>query len=410
MKNGIEIVNLNKRVAKTRMLANIPTQKVDEKTEKFLSNASLYLWNNASRNHSNVNTEVSTDNILPVESQFVNATFRALSQIHLVNRGLDFSGKGVLEAAVELLQGKTVYPNHDYLDINNALGSVSNAYWDAKGENSNGIPGINAEIKIDALCNFKIARGLLMQPPSINAASLSIVFEFEYSHPDLVEKGRFWDLLGEEVEGSIVRLIVTKIINILEMSLVFLGEDPTARHHNAEIGSDKTDENTAETQDKKENLSASEETKGEKLMKVTVEQKQALGISAEGDDVPEQTVLDAALALAEQKSKTGLSAKEIADLSSKAQLADKLLESKRKEVIALATLVEVGREDGELSAIMKKVIENADADDLAELEADYRKKVPAKFANKSEENHKPIDDANGETPATTNKVDASGLH
>ncbi len=50
-----------------------------------------------------------------------------------------------------------------------------------------------------------------------------MLFEFDFSHPDLVEQGRFWQLLGEEVEGQIVRLIVTVILGFWEISLVFQG-------------------------------------------------------------------------------------------------------------------------------------------------------------------------------------------
>ena len=146
-------------------------------------------------------------------------------------------------------------------------------------------------------------------------------------------------------------------------------------------------------------------------MKLTTEQKQTLGITTEGEDVPEQTVLDAALVLAEEKSKTGLSAKEIAALSEKAQLGEKLLTQKRQEVTRLAKVVELGKEDGDLSPIMKKVIENASADDLEELEADYRKKVDAKFAKPSSlENHEEVDNAGGDKPSTAKKIDTSGMH
>jgi hypothetical protein len=106
---------------------------------------------------------------------------------------------------------------------------VSNVAWDETGDQFGGVPGINAEYKIDALMNPRIARGLLMDPPAIHSTSMTVLFEFEFSHPDLVEQGRFWQLLGDEVEGSIVRLIVTKIQEYWEASLVFPGADRFAK-------------------------------------------------------------------------------------------------------------------------------------------------------------------------------------
>ena len=68
-----------------------------------------------------------------------------------------------------------------------------------------------------------LVRGVAMEPPAIHSASVTVLFEFDFSHPDLVEEGRFWQLLGEEVEGEIVRLIVTTILGYWEISLVFQG-------------------------------------------------------------------------------------------------------------------------------------------------------------------------------------------
>jgi hypothetical protein len=391
MKKNIEIVNLEKRIGKTQMFATIGDQP-KAASEKFLANANLYLWNNGTNQNSNVNVEANEKDIFPSEDQFVVADFRALSQIHLVNRGLDFSVPGVLEAAVPLLQGKTVYPNHEYRDINNALGSVALSSWDAKGEMSGGIPGINAQIKIDALCNFKIARGLMMNPPSINSASLTILFEFEYSHPELEKEGRFWNLLGEELENSIVRLIVTNVIEIWEMSLVFTGEDRLARIHSAEIGGEDDGEDDSTDQTETQNFTASGAIKN---MKLTAEQKTSLGITAEGDEVSESAVLDAALKIAETKST--LSPKEILELNEKATTGEKLLAAKREDVIKQATLHELGSSEGELSVITKKVIESASVEELLELEADFGKKLAAKFGNgrSSKENAEAVETAGG---------------
>lgn len=70
-------------------------------------------------------------------------------------------------------------------------------------------------------------------PPSINASSISVFFEYKQSH-DFSGKGYAdpeWEFrrnLGKEIEGSIVRYIATKITRVAETSLVSLAADENA--------------------------------------------------------------------------------------------------------------------------------------------------------------------------------------
>ena len=372
--NGIS-VDPEKKIAQTNMRFQIPTQTTNEETKKVLSEASLWFFGNPP-NSVQDNVPVTQTKPVLTEDRYVNATFRGLSQIFLPNRGLDFSKPGVLEASVDLLKNKTVYPNHDFSNIYNWLGVVSNAYWDAKGEKSNGVPGINCEIKLDAFLNYRIACGVMMNPPAINSMSLTVLFEFDYSHPQLVEEKRFWNLLGEEIDGEIVRLIVVKIIDYWEASLVFLGEDRLAKNHGTKA--DEEDERTEET----ESFSAAHpklptNSNEEKTMKLTKEQKQKLGIEFDGDEVPESEIFKAAEALAaKNKSFDGV---DLADLQAKAGQTEKLLTAKRAEVSRLAKLAELGAEEGELDEVVSMQIENADADTLVKLEGYYQKKASDRF-------------------------------
>src|SRR5207244_11978770 len=113
------------------------------------------------------------------------------------------------------LVGTGVFETHcDYLP-SKFLGTVIESIWDNTGDKSDNVPGINAKLMIDALWNPQVARGLLLRPfPAINESSVKVCFEYEFSHPQLLEKGFwfYWDSLGEEIDGSIVRFIVTKIL------------------------------------------------------------------------------------------------------------------------------------------------------------------------------------------------------
>lgn len=388
----IKILDLKNNRATVKLLAEIPTQAVDEKTERLMQSAALcYGWGNEPR--STVQDTVNVDanlSAIPRAEQYVYADFRALSQTLLRSRGLDLSTPGVLQAAVDKLTGKTVYPNHEARDIYNWLGAVESASWDAAGANFGNIPGINCRIKVDALMNFRIARGLLMNPPAINAMSLTILFAFEYSHPRLVEERNFWNNIGEEIEGSIVRLIVTEIVDIWEASLVWRGEDELA----VQILPDGAEADAAETDDAAAMNGASEPKTEKNKMILTKEQKSALGIALEADDVPESEVLNAALAIAE---KTPLTVAEIAELSLKAKQGEQLLAKQRAEIKRLAALAELGSAEGTLNEVLSKMIDNAGLEDLEKLETLYREKTKTKFGDgrSSSDNARQIENAGG---------------
>ncbi|HQU85919.1 MAG TPA: hypothetical protein PKY59_22525 [Pyrinomonadaceae bacterium] len=367
-------VHNSKQIGYTQMSCDLPVQICDEQTQKVLGEASLWYFNQPKNSvQDNVNVQPNQKLTL-TEDRYVYATFRALSEVFLANRGLDFSKPGVLKSAVELLQGRTVYPNHQFQDIYNWLGVVSNAYWDAKGEKSNGIPGINCEIKIDAFLNYRIASGLMMNPPAVNAMSLTVFFEFEYSHPHM-ERWKFWEMLGEEVDGDVVRIIVTKILRFFEASLVPVGEDDLAVNHNENAEEDVEDLSAA-SQELPKNSNLNEE----KTMKLTPEMKEKLGIKFDGEDVPESELFKAAELLAGQVVQLS-SETNIESLRKQAELADKLLDEKRSEVIRLAKVAELGSDEGELEKVLVDQINEADYERLEGLHKYYEKRAAEKLPN-----------------------------
>jgi len=172
---------------------------------------------------------ISGETSLAIDSDFIKVRFRALSQIYIEDYCLDFTKPNVLQKATPLLKHQTVYPDHD-VRIANWLGVVEETYWDDKSQP----PGIDADLKIDAKTNPKIARGLLIQPPAIHSASVTTFFLWSKSHPDLTDD-EFFAHLGEERDGSVVRIIVDEILSFGEISLVWQGADPFAKRKMAKL-------------------------------------------------------------------------------------------------------------------------------------------------------------------------------
>ncbi len=177
----------------------------------------------------------------PSEGDLVSFTFRLLSAAYLGSGGyhLDFSREGVLERSLALFmepeeegsarQDPLVVVRDHSFSIEDRIGLVRNA----RGSPANpdyGLPhpGIDAELHIDWKLAGDVVRRLLHDPPLLDACSVSLGFGWEKSHPGL-EDQQFWQRLGEEVEGSVVRVIVTEILSVEHVGLVFAGADPSAR-------------------------------------------------------------------------------------------------------------------------------------------------------------------------------------
>lgn len=190
------------------------------------------LFDVASPNFSSYYPEVTEDDLSPKDGEFIMPTYRALSEV-IVHRSwnpVDFSKKNVLKNSASLLVGQTIYPNHEAV-VGNELGSVVDVAWEEE-YTANGIKipaGINARMKIDGKSNPKIARGILMDPPSIHSTSATVRFLWERSHESLSEE-EFWRKLGTfDKDGVLIRKMATKVINYPELSLVSHGADPFAQ-------------------------------------------------------------------------------------------------------------------------------------------------------------------------------------
>lgn len=175
--------------------------------------------------------------LTPKDEEFIEPMFRLLSET-IVSKNwnpTDFGQKGVLKASMKMLLGQTVNCDHE-TNIGNAIGAVSQVMWqESYKDGSFTIPaGINGILKIDGKANPRIARGILMEPPSIHSNSVTVQFKWDKSHPQM-EDNEFYQKLGTyDSKGVMVRRIVTEIIRYLETSLVSHGADSFAQ----KIGSD----------------------------------------------------------------------------------------------------------------------------------------------------------------------------
>lgn len=172
------------------------------------------------------------EDLTPNDDEFIEPVFRLLSAT-IVSKNwnpTDFSQPGVLKASMRMLLGQTVNCDHS-TDIGNAIGSVSQVMWQEGYKDGNFmIPaGINGVLKIDGKANPRIARGILMDPPSIHSNSVTVQFKWDKSHPGMDDRD-FWDKLGTyDEKGNMIRKVVTEVVRYLETSLVSHGADSFAQ-------------------------------------------------------------------------------------------------------------------------------------------------------------------------------------
>lgn len=226
------------------MSGNIP-EVVQEKDKLVQLTENFFSWTNTSKesvqalgfwggdiDYNTYYPELNPDELTPKDNEFITPMFRLLSET-IVSKNYnptDFSRNGVLKASMKLLLGQTVNCDHE-TNIGNAIGAVSKVVWqDSYKEGKFVIPGgINGILKIDGKANPRIARGILMDPPSIHSNSVTVQFKWEKSHPELSDE-EFWQKLGTYDEnGVFVCRVVTEVIRYLETSLVSHGADSFAQ-------------------------------------------------------------------------------------------------------------------------------------------------------------------------------------
>lgn len=236
LKNKTGVIRLNS--GHSMYLGNKPDVITTEMLNVMLSSAKnksfeqFGLFESSSPNYTTYYPDVTADDLAPKDEDFITPIFRALSAT-VVWKGykpIDFSKPGVLKAAMNLLIGQTINIDHETA-TGNAIGSVRSVAWqESYTDKGITVPaGINAEFLIDGKSNPRIARGIQMNPPSIHSNSVSVRFEWEPSHA-LKDDNDFYNKLGtKDDKGNLYRLIVTKVLQFSETSLVSHGADAYAQ-------------------------------------------------------------------------------------------------------------------------------------------------------------------------------------
>jgi hypothetical protein len=202
------------------------------------STQSFGLFDTATPNFSNYYPEVTKQDLDPEADPdgFVYPVFRALSMVTVRKDWdpVDFSANDgqVLKDSMPMLLGLSIYPNHEMM-VGNELGSIVDYEWqDAYKDKTSGIEipgGIIVRLKIDGKSNPKVARGVMMKPPSIHSSSVTVEFAWTPSHPDIpIEE--FRSKVGTyDDKGQLIRRVASKIRRYYEMSFVPHGADPYAQ-------------------------------------------------------------------------------------------------------------------------------------------------------------------------------------
>ena len=203
--------------------------KIEE--EGIADMAKFGLFDSSSPNYSTYYPEVTAEDLKPQDDEFIEPIFRMLSSVTVAHRyNPIFFPEDVLKQSMYKLVGQTVNIDHETA-VGNAIGSVKTVEWqNAYTLDGVKVPaGINAVLKIDGKSNPRIARGILMDPPSIPSNSVTVSFKWKKSHEELSDEDFFSKVGTFDKNGKLIQKIATNIESYHETSLVGRGADPFAQ-------------------------------------------------------------------------------------------------------------------------------------------------------------------------------------
>lgn len=225
--------------ANNLLVGNLPDKILLDKFSEHIAkekNTTLESFGLFDSNQANYNTyfpDVTEEDLSPKDKEFIQPVFRALSEVivHKSYNPVDFSLNGVLKKSKSLLIGTTINADHE-TSIGNALGAVKEVSWQDASKTDTGITipaGINAKLKIDGKSHPRVARAIMMDPPSIHSTSVTVEFLWDKSHQSLSSDEFFAQLGKKDKNGDIIRRIATNVRRYPEISLVSHGADPFAQ-------------------------------------------------------------------------------------------------------------------------------------------------------------------------------------
>lgn len=164
-------------------------------------------------------------NMLITSDGFVEKTFRIISKtVFFLDVGqeipVDYTKEKVLENSIDLIPEKfTIF--HDHIPFTDCIvgHAVNHRYISTTPE------GIDSLFRIDNTTSPNLARHV--HTGSANCSSVTLLAKFSQSHPKLKAK-EFYELLGTEIDQSLVRFVAEQVKRYYEVSLVWAGADPDA--------------------------------------------------------------------------------------------------------------------------------------------------------------------------------------
>lgn len=372
-KKNIEIISLSPGRARVNLRVRFgESLSLREPSSEVLAAMASFAANPRSLGMGNgegVNPGLTQGDVFPNEqTDYIYPKFRVLSATVIPGYFIDFSKENVLKDSMKLLAEQTIYCDHVYWRTREWVGVVNSVVWDDTPDKA-GAPGINSEMKVDWRKAPDIARGLLMKPPAVRAVSATVDFDWDASHPDLLEKRIFWQSLGEDVDGQIVRLIVTKITDYYEVSFVYKGANPGSNGLLPEEdgGDEELSARRLGAPNKPPTVTPlkPKETKKMKFNATLIAALAAVGIAVTAEEEVSEERVESFMA----------------DLARRATAADAIVSADRAEVLRLATIAE-GEGEGDARVLPKSlaaIINGADPSQLPELQTLYAGKAEAKF-------------------------------
>ncbi|EKN89866.1 hypothetical protein LEP1GSC034_1012 [Leptospira interrogans str. 2003000735] len=322
------------------------------------------------------------------ELPYVEHDFRMLSKAIIECYALDFTKDSVLKNATSLFATK-IYKDHETF-VDNSIGAVINPTWSDEKDNE----GVNGRFRFFKKFASSIIDRLETDPPILDSCSVGIQFTFIKSHPNL--ENFYWHL-GEEIQGSVVRLIITKIIAVSEVSIVCAGADPNAK----KLSLNHFEETSSEPGEEKPQTEENMKLKAKQLLALGLS-LESLGLVKQGEDVElsseqfEVVLQKAGLEITKLKtslnSYAGLTDQEsfpvgfdhesnVAKLKELLDEPKKIIEHDRSEVLKAYRLFVSGKAD----KTIEEMIESADLKQLKALAHQYGIKLNQKFPARTDE-------------------------
>lgn len=322
----------------------------------------------------------SIEDIIPRDDDYIFPRYRAISARYLGENGyfLDFSETGILKDSLkfflsnqnggERLDNLKFVMNHS-TSLERIIGVIVEAEFVEKNDKFDSA-GIDVTAKVDSVLFPQIARGLLSEPPLFDNVSISFTAHYRRSHPDM-KVWAFYDMLGEEFEGEIVRIIVDEILRVRHLGLVDAGADEHAKKLNAATSSWPPSKGELNDGTKYFYTETKEKTmKGLQLdEKQVAELARVLGVDEidDGDELIQnvtavmETLDDNKTTLKEAKQKVGQ--------------VEKLLESKRDQVIKILAK----NHGGTAPHALENAVNKMSLSELEEFEAEQQETFDKMF-------------------------------